>query len=124
MKLKVTIDGKTYEVDVDESGKESEPESSPDEAPLLQSTVLRAASKPDSSPDVNESKTCRSPLAGVIVRSHVKPAQQVEVGELLMVLDAMKMETNITAPMAGTIKSVDVAPGEAVKADQILLRFE
>jgi biotin carboxyl carrier protein len=41
-----------------------------------------------------------------------------------MVLEAMKMETNITAPVAGKVSAVHVAPGESVQSGQIVLEFE
>jgi len=42
----------------------------------------------------------------------------------MIVLEAMKMETNVTAPVAGKVKSVNVQPGDAVKVNQILVEFE
>jgi methylmalonyl-CoA carboxyltransferase small subunit len=42
----------------------------------------------------------------------------------MMVLEAMKMETNITAPVAGKIKKINVAHGDGVKVNQILVEFE
>ena len=41
-----------------------------------------------------------------------------------MVLEAMKMETNVTAPHAGVIKTVQVAQGDSVKVNQVLVEFE
>jgi len=41
-----------------------------------------------------------------------------------MVLEAMKMEANVTAPGTGTVKSVNVAPGDSVKAGQVIVEFE
>ena len=41
-----------------------------------------------------------------------------------MVLEAMKMETNITAPVSGKIKAINVAPGDAVTVDQVVVEFE
>ena len=64
------------------------------------------------------------PLAALVVRVYVEPGREVLSNELLMVLEAMKMETNVNAPAAGKVKSVDVKPGDAVKLDQILLQFE
>jgi biotin carboxyl carrier protein len=55
---------------------------------------------------------------------HTNPGQQVQKDELLMVLDAMKMEIKVNALSAGTIKSIPVAPGDAVKPHQILVYFE
>jgi biotin carboxyl carrier protein len=59
-----------------------------------------------------------------VSRLHTHQGQQVRNNELLLVLDAMKMEIKITAHSDGTIKSIAVAPGDAVKPGQILLHFE
>ncbi len=123
MKLRIAVEGKTYEVEVeiaDEAGVDS---STPATA-AIQSSVLPPAVKVNTSSGLDETKLSRSPVAGLVVRMHVEAGQQVEAGELLMVLEAMKMETNITAAIAGKIRSVDVAAGDAVKLDQILLQFE
>jgi methylmalonyl-CoA carboxyltransferase small subunit len=48
----------------------------------------------------------------------------VEAGELVLVLEAMKMETNVTAPHAAIVKSVHVAAGDPVKLNQVLLELE
>src|SRR5271169_7255404 len=90
----------------------------------VQSSVLPTFSKPGSSLDINEAKVCRSPPAGVVARLHTNPGQQVQNNELLLVLDAMKMEIKINAQSSGTIKSIAVAPGDAVKPGQILVYFE
>ena len=50
--------------------------------------------------------------------------QQLQVNDLIVVLEAMKMETAITAPVEGKLKSINVAPGEAVKANQVLVEFD
>jgi methylmalonyl-CoA carboxyltransferase small subunit len=121
LKLRIVVEGKAYEVEVDILD-----EAAPDPvavAPEIQSSVLPAAGKPGPSGG-NEDRIVRSPLAGMVVRVYVEAGQQVQANDLLMVLEAMKMETNINAPIAGKIKSVDVAPGHAVKLDQILLQFE
>src|SRR5262249_2457615 len=55
-----------------------------------------------------------TPLPGVVVAVSVKPGQQVAAGEVLMVVEAMKMEHTITAPRAGTVKAVHCAPGDRV----------
>ena len=67
---------------------------------------------------------CRSPMAGVVVKINVQVGQQLQENDLLMVLEAMKMETNITAPMAGKVKAVTVSPGDAVTVDQVVVEFE
>jgi biotin carboxyl carrier protein len=48
----------------------------------------------------------------------------LQVNDLIVVLEAMKMETTVTAPMEGTVKSVNVAPRESVKLNQVLVEFD
>lgn len=123
MKLTIVIDGKSYEVEVDAANQTSGTESHVADPMTVQSSVLATFPKPGSSA-VDEAKVCRSPLAGVVARLHTNAGQQVQESELLLVLDAMKMEIKITAQLAGTVKSILVAPGEAVKPGQVLVHFE
>jgi oxaloacetate decarboxylase alpha subunit len=55
-----------------------------------------------------------SPLAGNIVRVQVQPGQQVAIGDVLLVLEAMKMETEVRATTAGKIVEIRVKEGDAV----------
>ena len=124
MKLRVAIDGRTFEVEVEDAADASGQIPSPTATETIQSAVLPTATKPGFSSAIDEAKVCRSPLAGVVVRLHANPGQPMQANDLLLVLDAMKMEIKITAQSAGTIKSIEVAPGDAVKPDQILVFFE
>lgn len=54
----------------------------------------------------------------------MKPGDRVQVNDLLLVLDAMKMEIKMNAQAAGIVKSIEVAPNDAVKPDQVLVRLE
>jgi methylmalonyl-CoA carboxyltransferase small subunit len=63
-------------------------------------------------------------VAGVVIRVNVQPGQEIHANDLMMVLEAMKMETNITAPISGKVKSVRAAPGDAVKVNQIVADFD
>jgi len=130
MKLLISVDGQAYEVEV-EVAEDDYPQQMQDNRPsptsaTIQSTVLRTPSKPGSSedPDNHEGKLCRSPLAGIVVQVPVAAGQQLQVNDLMVVLEAMKMETAITAPAEGKLKSVNVAPGESVKANQVLVEFD
>jgi methylmalonyl-CoA carboxyltransferase small subunit len=58
-----------------------------------------------------------------VIRVNVEAGQAVEANQLVMVLEAMKMETNVMAPCAGTVKSVHVTAGNPVKVGQILVEF-
>ena len=122
--------GKSYEVEV-EVAEDDFPQQMLDNRPspisaTIQSTVLRTPSKPGSSLDADdhEDKLCRSPLAGIVVQVPVAAGQQLQVNDLMVVLEAMKMETAITAPAEGKLKSVNVVPGESVRANQVLVEFD
>jgi oxaloacetate decarboxylase alpha subunit len=62
-----------------------------------------------------------APLAGTIVKVHVKPGLLVQEGDLLLILEAMKMETEIRAPHTGTVVSVGVKEGESVAVGDTLV---
>jgi biotin carboxyl carrier protein len=130
MKLQILIDGQAYEVEVEVAGEDYPPQMQ-DNRPTpasatIQSTVLPMPPKPGSSldPDNHEAKLCRSPLAGIVVQVAVVPGKQLQLNDLMVVLEAMKMETVVTSPMAGTVKSVNVAPRESVKLNQVLVEFD
>ena len=126
MKLNITVDGQTYEVDVEASEPEpTRPSYTASAAAPRAAAPSAAASAPRSAgPTVaDESKASRSPVTGMVVRVDVQSGQDVKAGDVIMVLEAMKMETNITAPVAGTVAAVHVAVGDAVKKNQALAEF-
>jgi methylmalonyl-CoA carboxyltransferase small subunit len=69
-------------------------------------------------------KVCRSPVAGVVVRVNAQVGQQIQANDALLVLEAMKMETNITAPVSGKVKAVNAGLGDAVQVGQVLVELE
>jgi biotin carboxyl carrier protein len=66
----------------------------------------------------------KAPMPGLVVRIPIKPGDAVTAGMGLVVLEAMKMENELTAPGAAIVKAVRVAAGEAVEKGQVLLEFE
>ena len=62
-----------------------------------------------------------APMPGTVVRVTVEPGQAVEAHDLLVVLEAMKMEHRVTSPMAGTVAEVRVKPGQTVDGDDVLV---
>jgi acetyl-CoA/propionyl-CoA carboxylase biotin carboxyl carrier protein len=70
------------------------------------------------------SGTVAAPLAGTVARVAVEPGQQVAAGELVAVVEAMKMETPLRAPVAGTVAEVRAARGDTVAAEQVLVVIE
>jgi len=131
VQLTLTIDGKKYLIDVEvEEGEEvrlpgsfPEPVSTLKAAPAPQPMAPQA---PQAAPpvDAGNEKICRSPIAGVVFKIVAQEGQQLQADDLLVVLEAMKMETNITAHMSGKVKKMMVALGEAVKPGQAIAEFE
>ncbi len=126
MKLKVTVDGKTYEVDV---------EVAPEPPPTLPTFMVQsltaaipagtAIGKPSGAAEevADESKVCRSPVSGIVVKANTQAGGTIEPGDILFVLEAMKMETEITAPVGGKVGEVKVKVGDSVKSGQVVLTW-
>ena len=132
MKLQIEIDGKTYEVEV-EVIEEDEVPHHPFYGmsdPLVPATVHSVTAPPASAQAPNSEKTgdvdkfCRSPVSGIVNRVTVAPGQTIAENELIMVIEAMKMETNVTAPRSGIVKSVRVAAGDSARVNQIVVELE
>ena len=128
MKLNITIEGKTYEVDVEAV----EPEApmpmrsfnmgpAPVRVPAAPAPKAPAASE---KPVSDESKVCRSPVSGIVIKITAQVGQTLQIGDALMVLEAMKMETNITAPGPGKITAILVNAGDSVQSGQVLVELE
>ena len=64
------------------------------------------------------------PMPGTIVELKVKPGDAVKKGQTVLVYEAMKMENDLEADKAGTVKRIFVAPGQAVAADAVVIEFE
>lgn len=114
MKLKVTVNGTTYDVDVEvEEEKHHEP------APIIIGGGGAMVTAPTTAKaPAGESSGLRAPIAGTVLRINVQEGQEVKAGDTVVVLEAMKMETEITAPADGTVAHVLVAEGESVMAGQ------
>ena len=131
MKLQITIDGKTYEVEV-EALEDDSPSHMPSyetyhpAVPMAQPVQFPGSfgQAAITEEGVDESKVCRSPVMGIVIRVLVEPEQTVEASDMVMVLEAMKMETSVSAPYAGKVKAVRVQPGDSVKMGQVLVEFE
>ena len=130
MKLKITVDGKLYEVDV-EIFEPEQPQHGY-YAPPGQTRVPAAApvaprvapSSGASAPVADEGKVCRSPFSGTVSKISAQAGQTIQVNDVLLVLEAMKMETVITAPIAGKVAKINVNVGDAVQQGQVLVEFD
>jgi methylmalonyl-CoA carboxyltransferase small subunit len=134
LKLQIAIDGKTYEAEVEvleDDAMQRQPSYGPHQpvhatvssTPVAGAQTASPAAK-EATESVSEDKLCRSPVTGIVIKVNVAPGHAIQANDLLMVLEAMKMETNVTAHHAGTVKSVRVAQGDAVKLNQVVVEFE
>ena len=129
MKLKITVAGVAYEVEVEllDQGEGFLPVSSLPPRPRPASSA-EASSAPGTEPGPAapspEAGSVASPIAGTIVEVRVKAGQAVEVGQVLLVIEAMKMNSSIAAPTAGRVKRIPVAAGDTVREGQILVELE
>jgi len=124
-RLKVTVDGKVYEVDVeilDDGGQ-------PVYVPPARTVPAASAASPASASSTGQKAApagageVPSPLSAVVVSVDVKEGDSVDEGDQLITLEAMKMNTLVTAPIAGGIEKILVAPGDAVEEGQGLLKI-
>ncbi len=126
LKLQITIDGKTYaaEVEVLEDDATEEPGNGPDAA--SKQTPAPGAYTPSRQVETRtaDDKLYRSPLTGLVIAVNVVQGQSIEAGDVIMVLEAMKMETSVTAHHAGTVKTVSVKAGDSVKLHQELVELQ
>jgi methylmalonyl-CoA carboxyltransferase small subunit len=128
VKLKITIDQKIYEVDVEPV--EQENPNLPPRGYVTEPAAVRVPASPVPAPrpaaaePVNEEKVCRSPVTGTVVRVMAQVGQTLQTGDVLLVLEAMKMETNITAPVGGKVSAMRVNVGDSVQSGQVLVEFE
>ena len=125
MKLRITINGKTYDAEVEML--ESAPEYPP-YPPAQQTFVPATLPEPQitvhgAEAAANE-KECRSPVTGLVIEVNVEPGQSVEANAVVIVLESMKMRMQVTSQHGGVVKNVLVAPGTAVKVNQLMVEFE
>ena len=118
-KYNITVNGTTYEVVVEEAGSVASapayvaPTSSPVAAPV-------AAPKAAPAAGAAGANKVTSPMPGTILDVKVSVGQSVKKGDVVCILEAMKMENEIPAPCDGLIASINVQKGASVAANDIL----
>jgi len=116
----ITVNGVTYVVDVEEVGAvASAPVAAP--APAAAPAAPKAAPTAPKAQGKTGSVVVKAPMPGNIMKVNVKAGDAVKKGDVLCILEAMKMENEIFAPVDGTVASVDVAQGATVATDAVLV---
>lgn len=118
--LKITVNGTTYDVVVEEQDSENN-----EVQPIIKS-VSRSPIKLDNSYSNEQvgSKKVEAPMPGTILSINVTKGQMVKKGEVLIVLEAMKMENEIVSPIDGKVISVNVNQGDVVNSGEILISLD
>ena len=116
--LRITVNGNTYDVQVEELGESAAPAAA---APAAVPAAPAAPKKAAAPAAAGAGQKVTAPMPGTIVSVNVANGQSVKKGDVLVVLEAMKMENEIKAPADGTITSVAVNKGESVDTGATLV---
>jgi len=123
-KFKISVNGKQYEVDVEEIALDG---------PVTKSKSVNNSSETKSEPSKKQiaetsgtmgSEKITAPMPGTILQTNFEVGDEVKSGEVLCVLEAMKMENDISSPRDGKIASVNISKGDSVNAGDVLLSLE
>jgi len=114
---RITVNGVAYDVAVEEMG-EGAATSAPAAAPKPAEPKAAPAAAGAGAVKIN------SPMPGNILSVKASAGQAVKKGDVLMILEAMKMENEICAPQDGTIASVQVAAGDSVESGDVLVTMD
>ena len=126
MKLKITVHGVAYEVDVEvlDAGDGFPTQAAARPRPKQQAGGAPAPQPTAAPTPTGDKGSVASPIAGTVIEVKTKPGDQVKEGDVLLIIEAMKMKTSIAAPASGKVKSIPVAVGDSVRENQILVEFE
>lgn len=134
MKYVVTLNGKKYEVEV-EKGEATAVYAGPADAPVAAAAPVAApapaaaeapaAPAPAAAPvAAGAGDPVKAPMPGTILDVRTSVNQTVKEGDILFILEAMKMENEIVAPKSGTVTSVTVNKGASVQTDQVIATIQ
>lgn len=110
---KVNVNGKVYEITLEVIDKDDI------KAPAKEEPKAQAPAAP-AAPAPAGAKTINAPMPGNILKVNVTAGQSVKKGDVLMILEAMKMENEIMAPADAVVSSVSVSAGSTVEAGAVL----
>ena len=128
MKYKITLEGKTYEVEVEhgeamildeyEAVAQAIAPTAPAPAPAQ---AVAPAAAPAATPQAVAGTEVSAPLPGDILDIKVSQGQAVKAGDVILIIEAMKMENEIKAPADGSVKQILVSKGQVVSSGDVLV---
>jgi biotin carboxyl carrier protein len=128
-KYRITVNGQSYDVGVEELGVLSAPHSPAPAAALAAPQAAQAPATPSApAPSagvagaiVAGATTVKAPMPGTVMSFKVLPGQAVKRGDVLLILEAMKMENEIVAPSDGTVAAIRIPQGASVNTGDPLV---
>lgn len=118
----IVVNGNAYEVQVEELGTSGESVARPQSQVASQPATKKAATpKKVASASAVGSGSVLAPMPGTISKVNVSEGQSVSKGDILLILEAMKMENEILAPSDGTVKEVKASKGSSVNSGDLLV---
>ncbi|WP_040197603.1 biotin/lipoyl-containing protein [Candidatus Soleaferrea massiliensis] len=118
-RFNVTVNGKAYDVSVEEMG------ACAPAAPVAPAPAAPAPAAAPAAPKASAGAVqVKAPMPGTILDIKVSAGQQVKKGDVLVILEAMKMENEIMAPQDGTVDAVHVQKGASVNSDDVVVSLK
>ena len=124
-KLQVNLNGKAFEVEMPQSERKVQrPAAQAPAAPKATAPVAKAAPAPAAPAPSAGGRPVNAPLPGVVIKINAKVGDKVSTADTILILEAMKMENNITADSNGTIKAILCKEGDQVQSGQALVELD
>lgn len=138
-KLRISVDGKQYDVEVEiledddnnvlpsyynQSYTNNMVSSAPVAQPQPQYNAPAPRPKAAAPKVASDGNALNSPINGVVLEIPAKVGQTVTENDVVIILEAMKMKTNISSPVSGEIASIEISLGDRVEAGQVLLTYK
>lgn len=122
-KFLIRVNGTQYDVEVEEVGKTAAP-AAPGTGAVGPAPAKKAAPAVADKPAAAGSVSVTAPMPGTIWKVEVTEGQKVTKGQVVIILEAMKMENELVAPKDGTIAQIKVEKGSAVSVGEVLVIIE
>ena len=116
----ITVNGVAYSVSVEETAAGAAPVAAPVAAPAAPKAAPAPAAAPKAAGAAG-AVTVKAPMPGNILDVKVAAGASVKAGDVLVILEAMKMENEIVAPQDGTVASINVNKGDTVNSGDVLV---
>lgn len=123
-KLRITLNDRSYDVTVEvleEVDENNQGGKTTPAVPAKTLTAINGGKSPSTQPKSSASKTFNAPMPGTVLDIKVSAGNSVKQGQVLIILEAMKMENELVAESDGVVKEIHVSKGQSVQAGELLI---